>query len=166
MSSRAAWRLESLGFSNVYRYAAGKVDWLSNGLPSEGELANELRIGSIAHRDVATCRLGQRIRDVRSDDELCVVLNDAGIIMGDLRGKALHEDPDAPVEQVMNPAPSTYRPNVSVQQIAHHLLETGARRVLVADADGRLIGLLSREDAQRALDEQRARADGPVLASQ
>jgi hypothetical protein len=155
MSSRAAWRLESLGYANVYCYAAGKVDWLSNGLPSEGKEATEPRIGPIAHRDVATCRLGQRLGDLHVTDDLCVVLNEAGVIMGDLRGDALRADPEALVEDVMDPGPSTYRPNVSVEQMAHHLLASGARRVLVSDAEGHLIGWVSLEDAVRALDEQR-----------
>jgi rhodanese-related sulfurtransferase len=31
LSPRAAWRLESLGFKEVYDYAGGKADWLANG---------------------------------------------------------------------------------------------------------------------------------------
>src|SRR5712691_518454 len=34
MSPRAAWRLERLGFTPVYDYALGKVDWMAAGLPS------------------------------------------------------------------------------------------------------------------------------------
>ena len=34
MSDRAAWRLESLGFTRVYRYTPGKDGWLAMGLPS------------------------------------------------------------------------------------------------------------------------------------
>jgi 3-mercaptopyruvate sulfurtransferase SseA len=36
MSPRAAWQLEALGFSDVYDYAAGKLDWISRGGPTEG----------------------------------------------------------------------------------------------------------------------------------
>lgn len=166
MSSRAAWRLETLGFTKVYRYTAGKTDWLSNGLPSQGESSGELRIGAIAHRDTPTCRLGQRIGELRVPDDLCVVVNDEGVILGDLRAKALQADPDTPVEQVMDPGPSTYRPNTSANEMAHHLLDSGARRVLVADADGRLIGWINRDDVTRALDEHhRQHHNGPVLAS-
>ncbi len=169
MSARAAWRLESLGFTNVFRYTAGKTDWLSNGLPSEGELAGELRIGMIAHRDTPTCHPGQRIGDLHVPDDLCVVLNDQGVILGDLRARALRAAPDTPVEDVMDPGPSTYRPNVSAREMAHHLLDSGARRVLVADADGHLLGWISRDDVTRALDEHRhqhhVQRDGPVLAS-
>jgi CBS domain-containing protein len=149
----------------VYRYAAGKVDWLSAGLASEGELANELRIRDIVRREVSTCRLGQHIGDLRSvSDDLCVVVNEAGVILGDLRGKALQADPSTLVDEVMDPGAATYRPNISVQQITHHLIESGAKRVLVSDGDGRLIGWITREDAERALDEHRHHHDGPVLA--
>jgi hypothetical protein len=144
----------------VYDYAAGKADWLANGLPSEGELASEPRIGSLASRDVPTCRLGDRVGDIHAD--LCVVVNSEGIVLGDLRGKALHAPPETLVEEVMNPAPSTFRPNISVHEMAHDLAESNARRVLVSDADGRLIGLLRRHDVEHAL-HTRDRT-GPVLA--
>jgi CBS-domain-containing membrane protein len=70
--------------------------------------------------------------------------------------------PETPVEDVMNPAPSTYRPNVSVREMAQHLAETGAQRVLVTDTDGHLIGLLRRNDVEHAL--HTAVANGPLLA--
>jgi hypothetical protein len=35
MSSRAACRLEQLGFTEVYDYHAGKADWLAHGLETE-----------------------------------------------------------------------------------------------------------------------------------
>jgi len=89
------------------------------------------------------------------------VVNDERVVLGDLRGKALHGDPNARVEDVMNAAPSTYRPNVSVHEMAHSFLESDARRVLVTDGDGRLIGWLAREDV---LDGQ-SQPGGPILAS-
>jgi CBS domain-containing protein len=154
MSARAAWRLESLGYTNVYDYAAGKVDWQANGLPTEGPMARELRIGAIAVTDVPTCRPDQTIGDLHLDDDLCVVVNDEGVILGDLRGKALRADPDTRVTDVMNPAPITYRPNLSVHEMAHQLVDNPARRVLVSDADGHLLGVLHRDDVQRAQQHQ------------
>ena len=38
MSPRAACRLESLGFGEVYDYVAGKLDWMAAGLPTEGPM--------------------------------------------------------------------------------------------------------------------------------
>jgi CBS-domain-containing membrane protein len=53
----------------------------------------------------------------------------------------------------MNPAPTSYRPNVSVHEMMHELLDSKARRVLVTDGDGRLMGWLSVEDVQAALEQ-------------
>jgi len=89
-----------------------------------------------------------------------VVVSDENVILGDLRGKALAADPTTLVADVMNPAPSTYRPNVSVHEMAHALAESGARRVLVSDGDGNLIGVLTHEAVEAQL-----RNGGPVLAS-
>ena len=161
MSARAAWRLETLGFAAVYRYVAGKIDWMAAGLATEGELAGEPRIGSVVVADVPTCRLGQRIGEI--DADLCVVVNEDGVVLGDLRGKALEADPSALVDNVMNPAPATFRPYVSVHAMAHHMQKNDSRRVLVSDANGRLVGLLRREDVERAL--HASHTGGPVLAS-
>jgi hypothetical protein len=60
MSPRAAVRLETLGFTQVFDYAAGKADWTSTGLPTEGTLADQPRAGDIAQRDVPTCGLANR----------------------------------------------------------------------------------------------------------
>jgi hypothetical protein len=55
MSPRAACRLEALGFSEVYDYVPGKVDWLARGLPREGEKAGETRAFELVVDDVVTC---------------------------------------------------------------------------------------------------------------
>ncbi|MBV9328740.1 MAG: hypothetical protein JO352_33940 [Chloroflexi bacterium] len=83
------------------------------------------------------------------------MVNDECVVLGDLRGKALQADPHRCVEEVMDPGPSTYRPNIGVQEMAHHMIETGARKVLVADGDGRLMGGLTFEDVLGALEEHR-----------
>ena len=65
MSPRAAWRLESLGFREVYDYAAGEADWFAGGLPREGRDAAIPRAGDVARRDVPTCGLDDRVGEVR-----------------------------------------------------------------------------------------------------
>lgn len=60
MSPRAAWRLEGLGFSPVYDYVPGKVDWFAAGLPKEGKLAEVPTVGEAARQDVPTCSLRRR----------------------------------------------------------------------------------------------------------
>src|SRR5438876_908184 len=79
-------------------------------LPSDGELTREPRITSLARTNVATCRLGQRIGELHPIDDMCVVINEEGVVLGAVRGKALREDPDSVVDDVMDPSPSTYRP--------------------------------------------------------
>ena len=49
MSNRAAWRLESLGFTQVYRYTAGKRDWFAFGFA----MAARLRKFKYQHRPAA-----------------------------------------------------------------------------------------------------------------
>ncbi len=100
MSPRAAWRLESLGFIEVYDYAAGKADWLAWGLPREGTSAGIPTVGDLARRDVPTCGLGEKVSAVRqriraAGWEECVITNDRRIVLGLLRGKGLDADPDA-----------------------------------------------------------------------
>src|SRR5213078_3389130 len=54
-------RLESIGFTKVYDYVAGKADWGSFGLPLEG--TKGARAGEYARADVPTCRLEERLQD-------------------------------------------------------------------------------------------------------
>src|SRR5688572_28746692 len=110
MSARAAWRLEWLGFEQVYYYTAGKADWAANGLPTEGELASQPRIGDLAHADVATCApsdtAAQALEQMRNGkSDLCVVVNAQRIVPGALRGKALQAAADTCVEDVMDAGP-------------------------------------------------------------
>src|SRR5579884_3423720 len=65
MSPRAAWRLESLGFRQVYDYTAGKLDWMAAGLPTEGTGAARPRAGDLARKEVPTCGLDERLGEVR-----------------------------------------------------------------------------------------------------
>ena len=55
MSPRAAWRLESIGFTRVYDYVAGKADWGSFGLPLEGRRPSSTRVGAHVRTDVPAC---------------------------------------------------------------------------------------------------------------
>lgn len=56
MSARAAARLRTLGFEQVFRYTSGKMDWFASGLPREGTMVGHPRAGDTARRDAPTCR--------------------------------------------------------------------------------------------------------------
>jgi hypothetical protein len=44
MSPRAAWRLDELGYGEVYDYVAGKADWLAADLSTEGSGVHPRRV--------------------------------------------------------------------------------------------------------------------------
>lgn len=145
MSPRAAWRLESLGFGEVYDYVAGKADWLANGLPTEGTAAATPRIGPIAHRDTPTCRLDDRVGDAAAGAaaagyDFCAVVNEASSVLGILEARVLGDQPDARVEAVMRAGPSTFRPGTPVAELRTFLGERSLRRALVTTSEGRLVG--------------------------
>lgn len=157
MSPRAACRLESLGFTQVFDYVTGMADWTANGLPTEGQLAGVLRAGDAVQRDVPTCRLTERLGDVvervkAAGQNVCIVTSAEGVVLGRLRGAAFNADPNAPVESVMEAGPTTTRPDDALRELAEHM---GARKVgsmLVTTSTGRLIGILYRKDAEEKLD--------------
>ncbi|MEW6473838.1 MAG: CBS domain-containing protein [Actinomycetota bacterium] len=149
MSPRAAWRLESLGFTDVYDYVAGKADWMAAGLPTEGAQAGAPRITAVARGDVPRCRLDEPIGKVGNrigEWDVCVVVNDRDVVLGMVRAEALSLDADQSVESVMQEGPPTYRPNLGLAELAGHLRQRALPRVLVTRSDGTLIGLVRLED--------------------
>ncbi len=149
MSSRAAWRLESLGFSEVYRYTAGKVDWRANGLPTEGEKSDELRIGQLVKRNVPTCFISDPVGDaLQRANELgwgvCPVVNAEKIILGMLWQEGLSAGPESRAEEHMQPGPQTFRPDVTPEAVRQYFRKR--EYVLVATSDGELIGILRLAD--------------------
>ncbi len=151
MSARAAWRLESLGFEQVYRYRPGKDDWMVARLPMEGEAAGTTRAADLARTDVPTCLLRDAVDDVarRVHDEgwpLGVVLNERWVVLGRLRPKDLDEHPEAVAEEIMVPGPRTTRGTRDAGEMGRWLDERKVPGVLVTTADGELIGYLRRED--------------------
>lgn len=155
MSPRAAWRLESLGFTEVYDYAGGKEDWLAWGLPREGRTAQAPTVGEVARRDVPTCGLADRVADAQARAQAagfaaCVVVNERRVVLGLLRSRELGADPAATAEQVMQAGPTTYRLNVPAREAGACMRQRGVDALPVTTPDGELVGLLRREDAEGA----------------
>ena len=155
MSARAAWRLEGLGFADVYRYAAGKADWLAAGLPTEGPGAARLRASSVVRRDPPTCRPNDPAEEaVRAAEEaawpVCMVVNEAGVVLGRLRGERLRSGAER-VEDVMEEGPTTIRASEDLAPLVERIQRRKVASIVVTDPDSRLIGILYREDAERAL---------------
>ena len=158
MSPRAAARLETLGFAQVFDYAAGKADWTSSGLPTEGTMAGQPRAGDIAQRGIPTCSLTDRLGNAHdraqdADQNVCIVVDDHGVVLGRLRGDALRENPGATVESVMEDGPTTIRADASLHEITERLRKRRVGSILVTDPEGRLLGILYRKDAEQRLQE-------------
>ncbi len=121
------------------------------GLPTEGTNAQRPRLVDVLRRDVPTCSLDERLGDVRDRAvaagwDACVVVSQDRVVLGLLRAKELDADPDLPVEQVMRPGPSTYRPFVSVQEMRRTMTERNVESSPVTTSDSRLVGLVRRQD--------------------
>ena len=154
MAPRAAARLESLGFDAVHEYKAGKLDWLAAGLPTEGENSKCPRAGDASRKDVTVCGLKDRLGDVRdrarqSGLEVAVVVDQERIVLGLLRAKQLDMDPNLAVEHAMRPGPSTFRPYVSMKEMADHMVQHSLDSAPITTSDGKLVGLLLKSDATR-----------------
>jgi CBS domain-containing protein len=142
----------------VYDYVAGKQDWLAAGLPVEGTLSAFPRAGDVARKDVPTCRLDERLGEVkertrRAGWNVCVVVNDQNVVFGLFRAKELEKDDDLLVEEAMRPGPSTFRPHVLVQEMAEYMSRHDLESSPITTSDGRLVGILLREDAERLAHE-------------
>ncbi len=154
MAPRAAARLETLGFGEVHEYKAGKNDWLAAGLPTEGENSRCPRAGEASRKDVVVCGLKDRLGDVRDRAaktglEVAVVVDGERVVLGLLRSKQLEMDPDLAVEQAMRPGPSTFRPYVSMKEMAGYMVEHSLENVPITTSDGKLVGVLLKSDAIR-----------------
>lgn len=153
MSPRAAWRLEALGFSEVYDYVAGKVEWLAFGLPREGTTTAEPTAGDATQRDVPTAGLDERLDRVRervvaAGWDTCVVVNAESVVLGRIGRSALSGSDDRPVSEVMTEGPSTIRPNTLLSVEVERMTARNLTSVVVTTPDGRLFGVLRLADAE------------------
>lgn len=141
-------------------YVPGKTAWYEENQPREGKAVDELWIGDVAGSEVPTCSLTETIGEIRRRTEgwdTCVVVDPRGVVLGLLRKKELESDADATAEQVMRPGPKTFRPNVTLQELLKsmrdHEIQTNS---LVTTGEGRLLGVISRADAEATLIHENA----------
>jgi CBS domain-containing protein len=167
MSPRAASRLESLGFSEVYEYRPGKADWLAAGLPTERTGAPGPRILQYISRDVPTCRHDETVADAAARAaaagwDTCMVINEQGILLGRLAEKELHADGAQLVERAMRPGPSTYRPDALASKLRHLMRHRDIEMLPVTTPEGRLLGVIRRDALERSDEEIDANASSPA----
>jgi len=148
MSPRAAWRLESLGFSNVFDYMAGKLDWIAFGLPVEGEESGRV-VAERLLREWPFCQLAETTSTVKQRAQaagarFCPVLNDEGVVLGVVEEGDWEAPERTPVEDVMDPAPTTLRPGYSIADAIERLDRYKKDAILVTSSDGKFLGVFRR----------------------
>lgn len=158
MSPRAASRLESIGFEQVYDYVAGKADWGSAGLPLEGRNGSETRAGAYVRAEVPTCSLEDRLEVVceqldESGWDTCFVVDERRVVLGRLGRRAIRARENVTAEEAMTPGPSTIRPSARLKDVVERMQRQKLTTLPVTTSDGRFVGLLLRADAERALAE-------------
>ncbi len=127
----------------------GKVDWLARMQPVEGERAGDKRVGHFAQSDVVTCALSDDATEVRERIEaspygFAIVLANDGTILGRLRRSAIEDAGSGTAEALMDPGPSTVRPDQDVHELRQKLDDKGLKTALVSTPEGKLIGVVKR----------------------
>jgi CBS domain-containing protein len=87
-----------------------------------------------------------RARAASAGWDACVVVNDERVVLGLLRAAELRKGDDERVDQVMRPGPSTFRPHVSIDEIAKFMATHDLPNCPITTSDGRLVGVVRRED--------------------
>ena len=150
LSARAAWRLESMGYQEVYRYTAGKADWLAAGFPTEGAEASRPTLKDILKKNVLTCAPKDRLGVIKNrrpnPTDICVVLNDRRMVLGLIKGAAWDEDPLKMASEVMNLAPRTFRPDKDPEEVMKTMRKADIDYALVTTSDGELLGFVERRE--------------------
>jgi CBS domain-containing protein len=148
-------RLETLGFPRVYDFAGGKRRWGSFGLPREGAGVPERTAGDAARRDVPTCRLDERLAEIRhrvreAGWDACIVVHDDGVVLGRLRRAVLASDADGTAEEAMTPGPSTVRPSIGMDALLERMRERNVKSYVITTPDGRLVGIVRLHEIEQS----------------
>lgn len=140
---------------------AGQADWLAFALPTEGKQAGKPRAGDVAHREVPTCLVTDRLGDVKAKVEgsgwnNCLVIDGRSIVLGRIGGDALEGDAGQLAGDVMEAGPTTVRPSEYLDALVKRMKKQDVETILVTTSIGELVGVLRRSDAERHLAENKA----------
>ena len=128
---------------------------MARALQLEGERAGQPRAIDFATQEVATCGRHERVGEVlarvaASPLRFALVLSEDRVVLGRLRRAVLEGDPDAVAEQVMEPGPSTTRPDLDLAKLLARLEQRQLTTAIITDPEGRLLGVVRRHDLPAA----------------
>ncbi len=149
MSARAAWRLEQLGFTDVYDYALHRLGDRGLWTDVRGSI-----VADASTHDPPTAKVEETVGTARQrlDGETqVVVINDASVVVGVLRKESWDETDDARVGDAMRLGPGTVRPGAQLGPLVGRMEKRDVESVLVTDAEGRLIGVMTLESGRAIL---------------
>lgn len=135
----------------------GRAAWAASALPLEGALASLPTASDAARREVFTCLVSDPIEgmtdfmDPQGQDD-CIALNEHGIVMGRTRRRVVEASSvGATVEEIMEIGPTTVRPDEPLAALVGRMRRRGVQSIVVATLDGRLVGVLYRDEAESLL---------------
>jgi len=139
----------------VYDYMPGKVDWLAHNLEVEGDRADAPTLGRVMRDDVVRCAPADPATAVLklikgSPYPFAVMISADGCVLGRVPASALDPPSETPVWDVAEPGPKTFRPHHSAENVARQLADKDLRWAIVTTPEGRLLGVASRSDLERA----------------
>jgi Mg/Co/Ni transporter MgtE len=122
----------------------------------EGAEADAPTSGRLALGDAVTCRIDERIGDVRARVDgspygFAVAVSEGGVVLGRLRAADLVGEPRRRVGDAMEPGPATVRPSEELGPLLERMRRRDTPAILVTTPEGVLMGILRRDDAARVM---------------
>ncbi|MBV9802174.1 MAG: CBS domain-containing protein [Solirubrobacterales bacterium] len=125
----------------------------------EGNRADPPTAGSVVRDDGVRCAaedlVSKALKAVEASPyPFALVVGEQGMLLGRLRASVLRKHDGAlPVGEIMDLDPSTVRPHRAARELAQSLADRDLRWAIVTTPEGRLLGVASREDLERAAGE-------------
>jgi Mg/Co/Ni transporter MgtE len=130
----------------VFDLIGGRASWTALGLPTEGTLGDRGRISAYV-RPPATVAIDSTVADLRTDRAEPIAVVDArGVLLGAVQPEAAKLPAATRIERIMNPAPSTIRPELRVDAVAKQLRDDHLDHVFVTAVNGTLFGIVALAD--------------------
>jgi CBS domain-containing protein len=95
----------------------------------------------------------------RDDGKVIGVVTDRDLA---LRGVARGRGPDTPVRELMTSNPCCCAPEADIHDLEQMMADRKLRRIVIADADGRCLGMVSQADLARAAERGRGVSEPDV----
>jgi CBS domain-containing protein len=79
------------------------------------------------------------------------VLDELGVVLGRIGRSAIRGKADVSADEAMTLGPSTVRPSARLEAMVERMQRQNLTNLPVTTSDGRLVGLLTRRDAEEAV---------------